>query len=193
MPRRLAATSIALLLACAIAGCTSTAGTQTPPADASTDASNGTTTGGLPGCDAVTVALGALVGSLVLNEPVGDAQLAPESYDQRACVYTSTDENVRLGVTISAIPFLKEELDSYRLLPTAIPDDRATALNAVLQTRQVEGGSADHLDSTLYLFDTVYSIAIEGSSAVEPVTLSLPQLTIGAATDAAFAIRALLD
>jgi hypothetical protein len=61
-----------------------------------------------------------------------------------------------------------------------------------LQTSVLEAGYADHLDSTLFVFDTVYSIAIQGFSDSAPSIETLPQLTVGAAADAAFAVHALV-
>lgn len=194
MPRRLLLAALVLATSTGLAACTgaptptssSAPQTTAPTEDAQAPA------GSLPGCDEVTAALGGLVGDLKYNEALGDTRIVPEDYEQRACVYASEDEQVTLGVTISAIPFLQEELESYRTLPTVLVDDRAAAGGAVLQTMEVEGGPTDHLDSTMFLFDTVYSIAIQGYAEGGPTTDSIPQLTVAAATEAAFAVRALI-
>jgi hypothetical protein len=197
MPRAILAPFAAVLVVtAALAGCTPTpdsAGSPTPqPSSAASSAAPSNDSATLPQCALVTGALGALADGLEYNEKVSVGQLGQEAYEQRICVYTSPDESVQLGVTISVIPFLETELEAYGALPTAIADERATAIHAVLQTLAVENGSADHLDSTLFLFDTTYSIAILGQSAGGETSAALPQLTVGAASDSAFAIRALI-
>lgn len=122
----------------------------------------------------------------------GEAGSDGEGIEQRSCVYASADGAVSVQITVSRIPFREEELEAYRALPTVIPDERALQSGAVLQTVEPEGGPGDHLGSTMFLFDAVYSIAIESESLAEPASITLPALTVGAVADAAFAIRALL-
>lgn len=197
MPRlHLAPALTALALTAALTGCTaqqSPSDAPVPSGTASNDAvvSNESTT--LPACSEITTAMGTLVTDLTYNRTVSAGQLGQESYPQRVCVYTNADESVQLGVTISEIPFLESELEQYGQLPTAIADERATAIHSVLQTLAVENGPGDHLDSTLFLYDTTYSIAILGQSVQGDTTDSLPGLTVAAAADAAFAVRALIN
>jgi hypothetical protein len=184
------------VVAAALTGCTPTpdsAGSPTPqPTSGAASSAPSNDSATLPACELITDALGALAGGLEYNEKVSVGQLGQETYEQRIGVYTSTDESVQLGVTISVIPFLATELEAYGALPTAIADERAVAIHAVLQTLAVENGPADHLDSTLFLYDTTYSIAILGQSANGDTSAALPLLTVGAASDSAFAIRALI-
>ena len=63
---------------------------------------------------------------------------------------------------------------------------------AVIQTLGPDDAADGVLDSALYLFDTTYSITIQGVSTGDPIAVSLPQLTVSAAIDGAFAVRALL-
>jgi hypothetical protein len=182
-------------LALALTACTTAAN---PEVDAPVPAlTNPTTTGGasssLPSCDDITIALGGLVSDLSYDAEVSTSQTAEEAYDQRVCVYTSTDALTQLGVTIATIAFQQAEIDGYATLPNSIADDRLAAHSAVLQTFLVEDGPADHLDSPLYLFDTKYSITVQGESTSGSTVSTLPALTVGAATDAAFAVRALID
>lgn len=197
MPRALLTPfAAALVVAAALTGCTPTsdaAGTPTPqPTSGAASSAPSNDSATLPACELITDALGALVDGLEYNQKVSVDQLGQEAYEQRICVYTSPDESVQLGVTISVIPFLESELETYGALPTAIADERATAIHAVLQTLAVENGPTDHLDSTLFLYDTTYSIAILGQAASGDTAAALPQLTVGAASDSAFAIRALI-
>jgi hypothetical protein len=198
MPRLLLPAAAALVVIAALGGCTAQTSANTPsPSAAPTGASTGTAAApdnsALPGCSLVTQALGALVSGLSYNEDVSKSQLGHEDFKQQICVYTSADSTVQLGVTMSNIPFQEAELESYRTLPNAIADDRATAADAVLQTLKVEGGPNTHLGSSLFLFDTTWSVAIQGVDKSGDSGAWLPQLTVGAAADAAFAVRALID
>lgn len=201
MPRALLASSAAAIaVAALLSGCTSAAqsATSTPaPSAAATSTPTGTAAApdnsALPGCTLVAQAIGALAGDLSYNESVSKNQLGHEDFQQQICVFTSADASVQLGVTISNIPFQEGELEGYRTLPNAIADDRATAADAVLQTLKVEGGPQSHLGSSLFLFDTTWSVSIQGVDKSGDSSVSLPQLTVAAAADAAFAVRALID
>lgn len=111
---------------------------------------------------------------------------ATESYDQRVCVFGPADG--RIGVTVAAIPFLQTELDVYGESPNAIADPRTEEHGSVLQTLVLDDAGDGHLDSALYLFDLEYSITIQQSGATV-----LPQLSVAAAADGVFAVRALID
>lgn len=200
MPRVLLASSAAAIAVVALlSGCTPAAqsATPTPAPTAATSTPTGTAAApdnsALPGCSLVAHAIGALAGNLTYNEKVSKNQLGHEDFKQQICVFTSADDAVQLGVTISNIPFQEGELEGYRTLPNAIADDRATAADAVLQTLKVEGGPQSHLGSSLFLFDTTWSVSIQGVDKSGDSSASLPQLTVAAATDAAFAVRALID
>jgi hypothetical protein len=179
---------------CALAACTPA---SNPAIDEPVPAlSNPATTGAagslLPSCEAIAAELGNLDDALTYNLELSTSQTAEEAYDQRVCVFTSDDSSTQLGVTIAAIVFQQAELDGYATLPNSISDDRLTASGAVLQTFLVEEGLNDHLDSPLYLFDTKYSITVQGESESGSTLATLPALTVGAAADAAFAVRALI-
>lgn len=148
--------------------------------------------GRLPGCDAVTTALAGLQGDLGYDEAASAAQAGQESYDQVVCVYGSSDKTTQLGVTIAEIPFQQAEIDGYATLPNAIADDRTAKYHGVLQTFTTGDGDDGHLDGALYLFDTAVSVTIQGVSKGAPSAQTIPQLTLPAAVDAAFAVRALV-
>lgn len=134
-----------------------------------------------------------VLSGLAYDETVSAGQTADEAYDQRVCVFTTGDATTQVGVTLAAIPFLDTELETYGALPTSIADDRTAEHSAVLQTLKQGDADDGHLDSALYLFDKDYSITIQGLSADGSSTLqTLPQLTVAAAADAAFAVRALI-
>lgn len=197
--RHLAATSTvaSLALCCAIAltGCTASPAPAASPAP-STSSTAAPSVGGnprLPGCDAVTTALGSLLDGLSYSKAVSDTNTAQEAYEQSVCVYVTADSATQIGVTIAAIPFLQTELDTYGALPNAIADPRVEPYGAVLQTFKPGDGDDGHLDSALYLFDTRYSITIQGLTKGGSTATTLPQLSVTAAEDAAFAVRALID
>lgn len=193
MLSRIAAASAALVAVALLSGCTSNPVAPQPEPTASAGSSAPATAGGrLPTCAEVTDAIGSLVGSLAFNATTSEAQTAPEDYAQRVCVYETEDSVTQLGVTIAAIPFQQAEIDSYATLPNAIADDRLAQYGAVIQTLGPDDAADGTLDSALYLFDTTYSITIQGVSTGDPIAVSLPQLTVSAAIDGAFAVRALL-
>jgi hypothetical protein len=193
MPRRFAAASAVALAAVLLTACTSA---PTPDPEPPTPAPTGSiVTGGgsFPGCDEILAAMPEVLSGLAYDETVSAGQTADEAYEQRVCVYTTADAATQVGVTLAAIPFLDTELDAYGASPTAIADDRLAEHHAVLQTLKPGDVDDGHLDSALYLFDKDYSITIQGLSKDGSVTTaSLPQLTIIAATDAAFAVRDLI-
>lgn len=200
MPRPILAASAAALLVVLIAGCT--AGTTASPAPTSTPSGAstsepGTTAGGpspFPTCDEVTTALDGLLTGLSYDVDLSTAQTADEAYAQRVCVYTTSDATAQIGVSFAAIPFQQTELDSYATLPNAVADDRLAEHKSVLQTFQAGDGDDGHLDGALYLFDEQYSITVQGyAKDGSATTATLPQLTLAAATDAAFAARDLVQ
>jgi len=147
----------------------------------------------LPTCDQVTEALGSLIVGLAYNADASTAQTIPEAYEQLVCVYTTDDLESQIGVTFATIPFQQGEIDSYATLPNSLADDRLAENSAVLQTLAPGDGNDQILDSALYLFDTTVSITIQGLSTAAPIATSIPQLTLPAAIDAAFALRALMQ
>jgi hypothetical protein len=188
MPRAIPLIAAATLAAL-LSGCTAPA-VQTPSPTPTALESGGSSpsAGALPGCDAIAVALGSLVDGLTYSEDASTTNTADEAYEQRVCVYVTDDQASQLGVTIADIPFQQAELDSYATLPNALADPRLGDSGAVLQTFETGDGDDGHLDSALYLFDTLHSITIQGVGAPQ----SLPGLTLAAATDGAFAVRALV-
>lgn len=195
MPRTIPAVAVVSLLAISLAACTAASPTTPPGGDQQSTTGSAPTNaarGPLPTCDEVTAAIGALPGPLVFNAEASETQTAPEAYDQRVCVYTNADVTTQVGVTIAAIPFQQTEIDHYMTLPNAIADDRLEQYEAVLQTLATGDGDDGHLDSPLYLFDVDYSITVQAISLGEPLATVLPDLSVEAAADAAFAVRALL-
>ncbi|MGX5681206.1 hypothetical protein [Schumannella luteola] len=191
MPRALSAASVGLLAALALAACTSPAPEPTPTSS-STSTSAPAAGGRLPSCDDVGLAVADLAAGLSYDEARSAGQTAQEAYDQRVCVFVSPDGGTQLGVTIAAIPILQEELDLYGTLPGVIADERTSDGSAVLQALDADDSADGHLDSALYLFDTVHSITIQGHSDAGALATELPGLTVPAATEAAFAVRGLL-
>ncbi len=191
MPRALVAASAVVASALLVCGCTSNPVQPriTPTPVESPGPASGPQ---FPTCDQVTAALGGLVGELTYNPAASVAQTSPEAYPQAVCIYTTADAVTQLGVTMAAISFQQAEIDGYATLPNAIADDRTTQYKAVIQT--LAPGDIDDgiLDSALYLFDTSYSVTIQGLSTGDPIPVSMPQLTVAAAIDAAFGVRALV-
>lgn len=188
--------SVLVLAACTTPpGPDGSAGTPTSaPTDASGGTSPATGPNPFPPCDAVTAALPALLDGLTYDAELSAAQTADEAYAQRVCVYSTPDGDAQIGVTFAAIPFQQSELEAYRTLPNALADDRLAEHSGVLQTFETGDGDDGHLDSALYLFDERVSVTIQGYSAGGADTsTALPGLTLSAATDAAFAARALVD
>lgn len=190
MPRLIAATSAAALLALALAGCTATQAESPAPSPSATApaSSSGGGGGAFPTCDAITAALGSFLDGVSYDADASTNNTADEAYEQRVCVYVASDPANEIGVTLAAIPFQQTELDSYATLPNAVADPRLADSGGVLQTFSTGDGDDGHLDSALYLFDTTVSITIEGVG--DPA--ALPQLTLPATSDAAFAVRALV-
>jgi hypothetical protein len=195
-----AAASSAAILALLLTGCTSPA--EPPAADpvisgtATSSPSPGLVANGtihLPTCDAVTTALAGLQGDLAYDAETSQSQDTPEDYEQVVCVYTSADKTTQLGVTVASIPFQQSEIDGYATLPNAIADERLAQYKGVLQTFTTGDGDDGHLDNALYLFDVAVSVTIQGVSKGQPSSATLPQLTVPAAIDAAFAVRALVS
>lgn len=184
----------------ALAACTTPPGTDGSagtPTSAPTDASGGSPVTGpnpFPPCDAVTAALPALLDGLEYDADLSASQTADEAYAQRVCVYSTPSGDAQIGVTFAAIPFQQSELEAYRTLPNALDDDRLAEHGGILQTFETGDGDDGHLDSALYLFDEQVSVTIQGYAAGgADTTAALPGLTLRAATDAAFAARALVD
>lgn len=191
MPRRPVVASIAVLALALLTACTTPTPRQpdTPTASPPSASADG---GSLPGCDAVAEAAAALLNGLDYSEQVSADQTAPEPYEQRVCVYLTPDGGAQVGVTIAAIAFLQAELDLYATLPNAIADDRTAQRGSVLQTFVAGDGDDGHLDRSLYLYDLEVSVTVEGYSPSGSTVDSLPQLTLPAAVDAAFAVRELV-
>lgn len=137
-------------------------------------------------------AVASFIVGLHFDETVSARQTAPEAYEQRVCVFVSDGGSTQLGVTIAALPLLEEEIALYSTLPGVIYDDRTADGSAVLQLLRADDAEDGYLDSALYLFDTVHSITIQGRSDAGSLASELPGLTVAAATEAAFAVRALL-
>jgi len=191
MSLRLVPASVAVLAALTLAACSSPPESPEPIETGASNPPPGQSLAKLPECDQVTEAIGPIIGALAFID--GSIGVDPEGLQQSACMYGNDDETVRIGVTVTMIPFRTDEIEAFRTLPNAIDDDRAVAIGAVLQTAQVEEGPEDHLDSTLFVFDTVYSVAIQGFSDSLPGAETLPQLTVGASSDAAVAVHALVE
>lgn len=183
----------------ALSACTGVPSATIPSATpaATPDAGGGSDTAGassFPTCDAVAVALPELLAGLTYDADLSASQTADEAYEQRVCVFATSTGDAQIGVTFAAIPFQQPELEAYRTLPNAIPDDRLAEHGGVLQTFQAGDGDDGHLDSALYLFDERISVTIQGYAAGGASTAAtLPGLTLAVATDAAFAARALVD
>jgi hypothetical protein len=192
MRRALLSVSASAIAIIVLAGCTAPAPEPSPTASQPPAASGSTSTGLLPTCAAIGDAIVAITSGLVYDETVSTAQTADEAYDQRVCVFVTEDGATQVGVTIATIPFLQEELDAYATLPGAIADERLGDSGAVLQTLDAADREDGHLDSALYLFDTTHSITVQGYSTAGDIATLLPGLSVAAATDAAFAVRALL-
>ena len=196
MPRPALAVSAALLVSLALAGCSA----PTPPptgaapelTPSATSSSGPVSPSGMPGCEAITGALGALVDGLAYDRATSETNTADEAYDQRVCVYVSPDGATQLGVTLAAIPFQQTEIDGYAALPNAVADDRLAPYSGVLQVFAAGDADDGHLDSQLYLIDTALSITIQGITEGGTTRETLPQLTVPAAIDGAFAVRALV-
>lgn len=195
-PRSVAVTAASALLLLSLAACTSNpVSAPDPSATAGTGTGSGAAAGPntLPSCEKVTPALGDLIGPLTFDPDASELQTAPEAYQQRVCVYTSPDTTSQLSVTIADIPFQQTEIDGYATLPNAIADDRLSQYDGVIQTLDPNDPADGLLDSPLYLFDTLHSVTIYPVSVDAPISTILPGLTIPAAIDAAFSVRALLD
>ena len=196
---RLTLPLLALATAGILVGCSSTAA-EPPVAEPGPLSSSAAPQGGggtagagdLPSCEDVQSAVGTLLDGLAFDPDLSASNTAEESYPQRVCVYSTGDGATQLGVTLAAIPFQQTELDAYSALPNALQDPRLEPLGGVLQTFAAGDGDDGHLDSALYLFDTTVSITIQGITAGGSTLDTLPQLTVPAAVDAAFAVRALV-
>jgi len=183
MLRPIAIASASAILVLSLAGCT--APQPQPSEPASTAPSAPTSDGGaLPGCDAIAIAIGELGTGLSYDAASSATNTADEVYEQRVCVFVSSDSASRLGITIAAIPFLQTELDTYATLPGTVPDERLHG--AVLQVFQPGDADDGQLDGPLYLFDTENSITVQAQGT------ALAQVTVSAAIDAAFAVREIL-
>jgi len=196
MPRWIASTAATAVFTLALAGCTSmppATPATTPSPQVGSGSASGTSAKNLPNCDEVTAAIGTLADPFALNAEASAIQTAPEDYDQRVCVYLSGDALSQVGITVATIPFQQTEIDGYATLPNAITDDRLAQYDGVLQTLATDDAADGHLDSPLYLFDTRYSITVQAVSTGEPIATLLPNLSVETATEAAFAVRALLN
>lgn len=194
MHRSLAATlTSALAVGLLLAGCTAGTAqeaadpllTGTPTAAAPTPVAG--SKAHFPTCEVVATTLAGMQGELVYDPITSASQTAQEAYEQRVCVYSSPDNQTQLGVTMASIPFQQSEIDGYAALPNAIADARLAQYRGVLQNFT----SSDD-DFRLSLFDVAISITIQGRSKAGPTSATIPALSLQGATDAEFALRALV-
>jgi hypothetical protein len=186
--------AIAAAVSLALAGCTTGQASTTEAASPAPTPSSTTAAvrpGLFPTCAQIQTAMGPLVTGLTLDEQAAANQITDEDYDQFVCVWAAADGQSGVGVTLSGITILDTEMAQFAEGQTVIDDQRAADLGAILQTLDLPNGPTDHLPATLLLFDTTLTVAIMGSSADGDTVDELPQLTIGAASDAAFAVFAL--
>lgn len=203
--RRVPKTAIAPLAVIAaallLAGCAATSAPDASDASATAGATGGATAGagggtaapvtGLPECDTVEAAAAALLDGLAFSERLSAAALPTESYAQRLCVFSTADDSAQIGITLAAVPLLDSELETYGQSATAVHDDRL-ADHQVLQVYTLGDADDGHLDGSLSLFDAGVSVTIQGYAGGGSSLAALPQLTVAAATDAAFAVRAIV-
>ena len=182
-PAPLALLLPALLLPLALAGCTAPAA-EPAPSPVASDGPVAPAASGLPACEEIGSAVAAITVGLTFDESTSAAQTAQEAYDQRVCVWTSSDGSGQVGVTLAALPFLQTELDAYGAMPGAIADDRLAVHGGVLETLTTGDGDDGVLDSPLYLFDLEYSVTVQAVST--PIGFS-------DGVDAAFAVRDLVN
>lgn len=205
MPRSLAAPAAAALALCLLlSACTATSpegsgATPTPsaPPASAPPADQAGAPGRLPTCATIESAIdevdgGALLDGLGYDEATSNSNTAAEAYEQRVCVWTTPDATTQLGVTIAEIPFQQAEIDAFATLGNAIADPRLAQNHAVLQTFATGDADDGHLDSALYLFDTRYSVTVQGVSDSGSTVATLPALSVAAGIDAAFAARGLV-
>lgn len=199
-PTRTAARGLPTVLAIAaavvitLAGCTAGATSDTDlasPPPTPTSSSTAARPGLFPTCAQIQTAMGSLVTGLALDEEAAANQITDEDYDQFVCIWAAPDGQSGIGVTLSGITMLDTEMTQFAEGQTVIDDQRATDLGAILQTMSLPNGPTDHLPATLLLFDRTLTVAVTGSSADGDTVDELPQLSIGAASDAAFAVFAL--
>ena len=187
----------AIAAALLLAGC-ATAPTTAPTPGASASAGGGTGGTGasvdaswMPDCTAVGTAIAPLLTGLAFSERLSAVELPAEAYAQRLCVFSTPDESAQIGVTIAAVPLLDSEVELYAQSPTAVADPRLAA-GQVLQVSTIADADDGHLDGALSLFDAGMSVTLQGYALGGSTAGPLPQLTVAAATDAAFAVRAIL-
>ena len=194
--------AIALIAAAgfALAGCTdastptpsptSNGGGLLPSADASADPSTDQGAG-LPECDVVEGAAGSLVDGLAFSERLSAVELPAEAYAQRLCVFSNADDSAQIGITIATVALLPTEIELYASMPTSVADDRLVA-GQVLQRHSTTDDPAGALTGAESLFDATVTVTVQGFTTGAPMPEALPGLTVTAATDALFAVRAIL-
>ena len=199
-PALLPAIALVAAVGFALAGCTGgaapspspTAGgggllpSAGPSADLSTDPA-----AGLPECDAVGAAAGSLLDGLAFSERLSSVELPAEAYAQRLCVFSTDDESAQIGITIAAVALLPTEIELYASMPTSVADDRLVA-GQVLQRYSTGDDPAGPLSGAESLFDATVTVTVQGFTTGAPMPEVLPGLTVPAATDALFAVRAIL-
>jgi len=191
------APAIALVAAAGIllAACTSTTtptpaptsgGGLLPTAEPSVDPG-----AGLPDCDAVAAAAGPLLDGLAFNERFSSVELPAEAYAQRLCVFSTDDESTQIGITIAAVALLPTEIELYATMPSTLDDDRLVD-GQVLQRTSITDEPTGPLTGALSLFDATVTVTVQGYTPTGSLAEALPGLTVPAATDALFAVRAIL-
>jgi hypothetical protein len=190
--------AIALVLAAGFvfAGCT---GVPTPSpspvadgdAPATGAAPSSDPAAGLPDCETVGAAAGPLIDGLGYSERLSSVELPAEAYAQRLCVFSTADETAQIGITISAIALLPTEIELYATMPTSVADDRLVD-GQVLQRYSTDDDPTGPLSGAISLFDETMTVTVQGYTTGAPMPEALPGLTVAAATDALFAVRAIL-
>ena len=196
------APALALLAAAGIllAGCADGQSTTTAPPSPDATAGGGllpTTDpaadpgAGLPDCDAVAEAAGPLLDGLAFDERFSSVELPVEDYAQRLCVFSTDDESAQIGITIATVALLPTEVELYSTMPGVMPDDRLVD-GQVLQRTSITDEPTGALTGSLSLFDSTVTVTVQGSAPQGSIAEALPGLTMPAATDALFGVRAIL-
>ena len=146
---------------------------------------------GLPECDVIGEAASALLTGLDYSERLSSVPLPAEAYAQRLCVFSTADETAQIGITIAAVPLLPTEIELYATMPTSVADERLVD-GQVLQRYSLTDDPAGPLSGALSLFDAGVTVTVQGFTTTGDLATALPQLTVPVATDALFAVRAIL-
>ncbi len=188
----LLAVSVALVVVGGTAGCTSQAApTPTASASASADPEIAAAAARLPSCDDVANVLGPVATGLSYDE-TSSTSLDEGSSGQRSCAFTSADNTDQLLVLATVSPLSSDQLGTLRAEKTTIADPRSTAIDSVLQTSKANDGPSSHLDSVLLLVGPTYTLVLGAQSTGTDAAAAFPSLTVAAAADALFNVRALI-